>query len=612
MRLGGPAAMYALVHVTHEAREKMGGIGAVLEGLLTTRAYQTVINRTILLGCAALPTDEPPDLLEEVLYQTGEPVPGADTVEPSLAEALRRIEKTYGVGLLYGRRRVPCPLRQRYARVELLLVDVREAAPGPANRLKADLWEAYRLPSDRFESDWGYEEWVRLAAPALEAVEAMLGPDRDRAALISHEFMGLPTLLAAGLRYPDLRTIYWAHEVPPVRDLIEREAGHRLVFDRALDTEAGAVSYEAALRTTGGFKHALVSRAHHASAVFAVSDRVARELAMLDPGFRGRPVEVVYNGLPVRPITLEDRLASRRRLTDYAACITDVGPTAVFTHVARPVASKAIERDLAVLGHLDRRLADRGASAVLFVLATDAGRRDPEAVRRMEAAYAWPAEHREGWPDLAGGEVPIGRAAAEYNRQARATRVVLINQFGFDRTSCGERMPEDTSFMDLRQGSDVEFGQSAYEPFGIAQLETLAFGGICVLSQVCGCAALLQQVAGGTLPGNVLLADYSAPPEAGVRPLGKAERRRIEDEVAKNLAAALDERLPRSPQDHARLLGTGHALAERMSWQAVCRDYFVPALARCFGDRTQTPGRQIDVVRPWSHQPQTASGRRTG
>ena len=589
--------MYTLVHVTHEARQKMGGIGAVLEGLLTTRAYQAVVGRTILVGCGRVPTTGPPDPLEHVLYQTGRPADGADTVDGSLAEALRRIETTYGVGLLYGRRRLPCPLRQRHSRVELLVLDVRAATSGPVNRLKADLWEAYGLQSNRFESDWGYEEWVRLAAPALEAVEALLGAGRDRAALVSHEFMGLPTLLAARLRAPVLRTIYWAHEVPPVRDLIEREAGHRLVFDQALDTEAGAISYEAVLRATGGFKHALVSRAHHASAVFAVSDRVARELALLDPAFRRRPAEVVYNGLPVRPITLQERLASRRRLADYAGAIADLEPDAVFTHVARPVASKAIERDLAVLRHLDERLADRGASAVLFVLATDAGRRDPETVRRMESAYGWPAEHREGWPDLSGGEVPIGRAARAYNRRARATRVVLINQFGFDRASCGERMPEGTAFVDLRQGSDAEFGQSAYEPFGIAQLETLAFGGICVLSQVCGCAALLRRVAGDTLPENVLLADYSAPAEAGVGPVSEGDTRRIEHEVAGHLAAALADRLPQSPADHARLLETGRRLAERMSWQAVCRDYFVPALARCFGDRTTAPGRRAKAGR---------------
>ena len=52
-------------------------------------------------------------------------------------------------------------------------------------------------------------------------------------------------------------------------------------------------------------------------------------------------------------------------------------------------------------------------------------------------------------------------------------------------------------FMDIRKGSDVEFGQSIYEPFGIAQLEPLTFGAICVFSNVCGCAGFFRDVSNG-------------------------------------------------------------------------------------------------------------------
>ena len=43
-------------------------------------------------------------------------------------------------------------------------------------------------------------------------------------------------------------------------------------------------------------------------------------------------------------------------------------------------------------------------------------------------------------------------------------------------------------------GTDVEFGMSIYEPFGISQLEPLTFGGICVISSVCGCAGFVRDV----------------------------------------------------------------------------------------------------------------------
>ena len=575
--------MNTLIHVTHEAHEKMGGIGAVLEGVLTSRSYQAAVGRTILIGAGEVPPAPPPESIETVLYQTGGPDAPCPECLPALAAAFRRIESTYGVRLMYARRRVPCPLQRRRAAAELLLIDVRDTLREPANRLKGELWRAFGLESDRFETDWGYEEWVRLAAPALEAVIALLGGKTDGAALISHEFMGLPTLLAARVRLPDLRTIYWAHEVPCVRELLEQEAGHRIVFDQAIETQEGLRSYEAMIRERGGYKHALVSRACQAHSIFAVSDRIAQELRLLSPQFERTPIEIVYNGLPVRPIPLQARFASRAILRQYVQALVGFEPDFVFTHVARPVASKAMGRDLAVLEHLDDRLAEQGRTAALLVLATDAGRRGPELVRQMEAEYGWPLHHRAGWPDLVKGEVPIGEAAEAYNRWARATRVILINQFGFSREACGDRAPEALVFQDLRQGSDVEFGQSSYEPFGISQLETLAFGGITLLSRACGCAQLLARVAGDRIPENVLLANYAVPPGEWPGPISEGDLRRIEHEVAARLADELIERLPTQPEAFAALLKSGWALAEKMSWQSICREYFVPALERCFG-----------------------------
>ena len=587
--------MNTLIHITHEAREKMGGIGAVLEGLLTTRAYQGAVGRTILVGTSDIPLGQPSEHIQTVYYQSGGPENGSAMPGAATVEAFWEIEAVYGVRLLYGRRAVPCPLETRRSSVELLLFDVRGARPEPVNRLKADLWAAYGLASDRFEKDWGFEEWVRVAGPALEAVKALLGEAGDgaprasgagEAVLISHEFMGLPTILAARLRAPALKTVYWAHEVPPVRQLIEQDVGERLSFDQALGARSGLADYGARLREAGGYKHALVSRACRSHRIFAVSDRVAQELRLLGPDFEQAPVEIVYNGLPVRPVTLAVRMASRAMLRQYVQVVTGFRPDFVFTHVARPVASKAIDRDLAVLEHLDDILAQRGQTAVLLVLATDGGRRDIGLVRRMEAEYRWPLNHRDGWPDLVKGERPIGQAAEEYNRWARTTRVILVNQFGLSRETCGDRVPEGFKGQDLRQGSDAEFGQSAYEPFGIAQLETLAFGGISVISDVCGCAQLLARVAGDNLPRNILLARYSVPAGALPVPISEGDTRRIEHEVAARLAVELAQRLPTETADFARLLKDGWALAEKMSWQAVCRDYVIPALEHVLGRST--------------------------
>ena len=76
----------------------------------------------------------------------------------------------------------------------------------------------------------------------------------------------------------------------------------------------------------------------------------------------------------------------------------------------------------------------------------------------------------------------------KFNACARQVKVILVNQFGWSTASCGSKMQPDMEFLDIRKGTDIEFGQSIYEPFGIAQLEPLSFGGMCVITNVCGCA----------------------------------------------------------------------------------------------------------------------------
>ena len=39
-----------VVHVTHEATGKIGGIGAVLDGMFTSKAYDQAVGRTILVS----------------------------------------------------------------------------------------------------------------------------------------------------------------------------------------------------------------------------------------------------------------------------------------------------------------------------------------------------------------------------------------------------------------------------------------------------------------------------------------------------------------------------------------------------------------------------------
>ena len=200
----------------------------------------------------------------------------------------------------------------------------------------------------------------------------------------------------------------------------------------------------------------------------------------------------------------------RNALQKYAENLLGFTPDYAFTHVARLVRSKGLWRDLQLLRHMDSLLASSGKTAVMFFLSSEIGRgRSSEEVHFMEAEYGWPLHHRIGAPDLVGGEVDMNRDVTAFNSDSTAIKVVFVNQFGWSRERCGIRMPEDMEFMDIRKGSDAEFGQSIYEPFGIAQVEPLSFGAICVLSNACGCCGFVRRVTDGADVPNVIIADYT-------------------------------------------------------------------------------------------------------
>jgi glycogen synthase len=174
----------------------------------------------------------------------------------------------------------------------------------------------------------------------------------------------------------------------------------------------------------------------------------------------------------------------------------------------------------------------------------------------------------------------------EFNTKSRNIKIVFINQFGFSQTHCGQRMPKEMEFMDIRKGSDVEFGQSIYEPFGIAQLEPLSFGGICVVSSVCGCAGFVADTAGEEGAKNVVVADYTrlnGHNSDKIETLLKIDgsvRKQIEQNVSEKVAMQVCSRLAKSEAETEDMIKTGFALAKNMSWNEVVKNYLLPTLQK--------------------------------
>jgi hypothetical protein len=587
--------MQTVVHVTHEAIQKIGGIGAVLEGLLTSKTYLVGAPRNILVG-PYWPADEKGEQRlgpqGEVLYSS------LDSLYRSpLAARFREIEQTYDVGIVYGRRRYVDPKSGVTSSPEVVLIDCNRFDQSKLGVFKFKLWEKFGIDSSKYEHIWDFEQYVRLAQPAIAALHALGATTSvEPCVIFSHEYMGMPTALAAILEgeTTHFRTIFYAHEVATMRRIVEGHPGHDTMFYNVMRAAIAQGHYvEDVFGDQSGFyKHSLVKAARFCDAVFAVGDYTLKETRFLGEDFQHVEAQLAYNGVPCWKISVEEKMNSRRKLCEYCQTLLKFDPTYVFSHVTRLVPSKGLWRDLRVLEPLEAQLRARGETAVLYTLSTEAPGRRSDDIRRMEQNYHWPVVHREGLPDLSDGEAGYYEGVQEFNAQSRNIKIVFVNQFGWEQRLCGLRMPADMEFMDIRKGSDAEFGQSIYEPFGIAQVEPISFGGICVFSNICGCAGFVEKAAGGETP-NVIVADYTDLPEKGLRPeqllsIGKPQRDAIETRVAAVVANELMSRLPRTPQEFEASIERGYALAQKMSWDVVARDYVIPGIQRASkGNRLQ-------------------------
>jgi glycosyltransferase involved in cell wall biosynthesis len=575
-----------VVHVTHEAVEKMGGIGTVIDGLTTAEAYAGAVGRTILLG-PLFSTDQPAGRRlgagSTLLYSS------LDEVHPHpWREKFLPIERTYDVGIVYGKRNITEPYTGKEVEVEVLVLDVFHTNKVRLNLFKGELFEKFGIASHQFQNVWDYEQYVRLAEPGFEALRAIGACDEgEQMLLLSHEYMGMPTVLKAVLDGADnVKTVFYAHEVASVRPIVEDLPGHDTMFYNVMkQARKKGLSLEAVFpETLQNYKHPLVRAARYCDHVFAVGDYVEAELHFLDSHFDRMGIDLVYNGIQAEALSLEEKYSSRALLKKYTSNLTGNTPDWIFTHVARPVRSKGIWRDLRVLHEMEPLLAERGETVVYFMLGTLAGQRRRHDIRNMEQSYGWPVTHEQGYPDMCGGEEVVGEMFDIFNRTHTASRVILVNQWGWSPNLCGQRMPAEMTIADLRRGADLEFGLSVYEPFGISQLESLSFGAMCVLSNICGCAAFCRTAAGDDRFDNILVGDFLGVDEnmpiEGLLQLDVTERDGIESREGKRLAEIIIDRLPRDEEDLRRRIRSGYELARRMSWERVVQDYFLPSLSR--------------------------------
>ena len=578
-----------VVHITHEAVGKIGGIGAVLQGFFTSKSYLDAVGRSILVGPLFSTEGTVSERLgenSEVLYSSVDGV--VNTEYASYASAFREIEDFYNAGIVYGRRTFIDEQTGIKSSPEVLLIDVRCMDKGPIDEFKKRLFEEFGIRSHLYEHLWEYEQYARLAPPAITALKA-IGAAKSSTVVVSHEFMGMPTALAAILDPAcDFKTVFYAHEVATMRRIIEGHSGQDTMFYNVIKQahKDGLYTSDVFGDQSCFFKHALVEAADYCDTICAVGDYVVDELLFLSPEFETVGIDIVYNGIPAYKISTVEKLQSKEKLQLYCENLLGYKPDFVFTHVTRLVRSKGLWRDLSVLRTIEKKFRTQGKTGVLFLLSTEVAQRPSRDIYNMESAYNWPVAHREGQPDLSGGEAGFYTKVQEFNAQSRNIKIIFVNQFGFEPKYCGGRMPKDMEFMDIRKGSDVEFGLSIYEPFGIAQLEPLAFGGICVISSVCGCAGFVQDVLAEEGTKNVIIADYT---DLETQDYGNIEellqidslvRGRIEESVSERVANRIIQHLPQSESEIEGMIQAGYELAKNMSWDVVMKNYLLPSLQK--------------------------------
>lgn len=570
------------VHLTDNLLGKSPESDSALHGWLTSQAYHDSIERSIVIAPLQVsegPCCQPLGPEGKVLYSS------LDNInDTELAPVFDKIESHLKIRLVYGFQNISNPVTRTSFQIETLLLDVKHMSRSVVNTFKRELYDDFGIQSHRFEHLWQYERSVRLAPAAVAVLETLNATD-DMTTVISHDYSGVPTLLCMLIRpFCHATTVFYAHEVSTIRNIIEAHPGH--------DTMYYNVMNQATLRNLHiddvfgepchTFQHVLTTAASHCHRILAVGDRVASEMRFLGHGLETKNIDVVHEGLSLEAIDLATRREAKTKLQTYCNTLLGYTPDWIFSHVAKHIKREGLWRDLRVLSAMDREFQESGRTGVMFMVCTDNTSRPTRDILQMEANYGWPVAHREGLPDLVGEEVPFFDAVQTFNARARNIKVLFINQSEFNSDRCGRCMPKDMSQMDLRQGTDVEFCLSVYESSGVSHLEPMAYGGLCVVNRELGCLGINGSIDQSTVE-NLLLADFTDiefnhPSIEDALRIGQSRRDQVEQGVCRDLARQILNKLPVNEDQAQALLGTGAHLTAQMHWDIIIRNFLHPVL----------------------------------
>ncbi len=578
--------MKIAIHVTHEALYKVGGIGEVINQLCTSPSYLSIFNKTLLYGPlfeyigsanTRLGKDGTVFYSSKDNYDTGE-----------FSKIFKPILEKYNIDIVYGKRKIVNELNpNKTSNVDVLLVDITHINKDILNYIKYLFWEHFGLPSDRYEYDWDYEQYFRIGVPYYELITALYSPN-NKFVHFAHEYMGIPSLLALEL-HPEFnlerhKRIFYAHEVAPVRRIVENLGGADISFYNILKKcKLSGISLEQIFGPQDDwYRTPLVKLARRFDKIFAVGDWVVEEYKFLCPDTPDQKLTVVYNAIALDHYTFEDKIKSQEKIKKCFSKYLNTYIDIIITHVCRLVKSKGIWRDIILLQYLDELFHKNRIFGVYILLSSlvVTGRPTYE-VEKMVKEYNWPFEHKEGWPDLVGYEIDIYRLIKSFNQTSKNIKAIFINQFGFSKRKCPALVTEEVETRDLRIASDLELGMSIYEPFGIAHIEVLPFAGTPVFSTSCGVNFFLEKTFKNEFKPYFAFDFISAGEKLSIESLKKMteEKRHIlEEMVIADKVKEVFNKIPKSLKEKEEKF---HKIAEigyKLNWDYVIKTYLFPNL----------------------------------
>jgi hypothetical protein len=629
-----------LVHLSYEATRTLGGMGVVMEHLLSDAGYREAFPRTLLVSPTVRPCGlgsySPEESLERDLEAHGEVFySGLRKDNPEKwARVFGPVEEKHDVSFVYGRRDAPG------GPVEVLLVDLTDVLRGYRVRLgtlprflaRLHTLLGVDLPFDcrgarplawrmlsrvwrrRHGTRLGAAPWlnrwfrravkrgwvdappldhdamlaVTMAEPVFDALERLRPKDGAGTVILAQEHLSLPLAYKAVLDGREwCRTVYYAGEVRTPRVLVEYGEGQGASDARFYNIQRLGLAQGRTLDEVypvGGWPSFQILRnGHLCDRVGAVSASVVDELRFLDTRYELHPPVVVPHGH--RPIETgwDAKEAARQRVLAHARKQWGKDFKLLMTHIARDEVCKGLWRDVDVCEHLATLLPPERKPALLVMV--------------TEWNEAEPSDNLRG----------LKARVDAFNAKDTGVFIALVNE---------PRWPRGLDFTrdDLHRATDVSLGQSLYESYGLAQLEALGCGAICVISGASGARRALREVCerqrlSESAHPNLVVSDaVEDAREAGLadtvegwKALPAPVLREQELRTAERVAEELVRRLPRDAHEGRLLLATGWALSERLGWGPLIRERLLPLL--------RFPKRDLEAGLAWSEAPVRSAAR---